>query len=313
VLQRDYPRFIWQRVPRDFLLAVYVPRMVGSTDPFDDEFTRLSRKERSYNRRFGPAVFLAAIAYVGFFPLFGALTSSTVTHAEQAGGILLIFLLIVGAALLSRSARAYALTKEERAFLKVYSAKKNLEAFDKDRREVEKLEDAQSELSQAVRFVVFPRKSSTLAVNALKGADALRDFLKKRLIPYLDNPTEPWRALDCLGILMQLLLNPTIDTLDSTLKSLDGALPASAVPAKLGVVHRARKVVLAVWGATISRRPFLTALFVAAGVFATLFLAAVYVFKGTPAEGFIAATGVTAVIFVWAHGEFRRQSESGGA
>lgn len=248
-----------------------------------------------------------------FFGLSGieATFAATPSSATRTVAVFAVVAILGLALLLVRNGRRFEPTREEAAFIEVYTGKKDVEAFKLNPADRSKPRGAQRCASRALRGIVTARKTTTLATRALQGTQDLKDFIRKRLIPYLDSPTELTRAIDSFGILEQFFLDPTMTALSSAVGSLNDALPESFVPAKVGVRRKVSGFVLSIWERTISPRPLLTALFLAATVFISVLGAATYGFGATPGEAFTASVSVSAIIFVWAQGEFKKESESG--
>lgn len=184
----------------------------------DSEFKLLNRRRRSYDSRH-KAMWLSA--FVSYFSLSGALLSAS-SQSLVIGAKVLIALVgtltLVGAIYLARNSGNYLLTREQKGFLEVYQARSYIKSYATNAPEDPKLRKAKTHLSRVIYAIPVPSKTSALSTNALRGTRELRSFIKRKSIPYLDNPIETSRVIDSLGILAEFLLEPTMDALPSVIK-----------------------------------------------------------------------------------------------
>lgn len=291
-------------------MATYVPRAFhGPEDPFDAEFNRLSEKKRDFQRWTRAGFGLGIISYFLFVPSLFYLNSLPIEAYLKAGAGLLVVLAFISAVLFVRHSRKYSLTREESGFIEVFLARKDVEAHAKDPQEEARLNQAKLRLRRVTIAVPTARPVSTLATRALQGTGELRDFIRKKLLVYLDAPIETSRVIDSLGILAQFLLNPTMESLPFTLDQLNDTIPDSLVPTRVGLGHRAQRMVMVVWENTISQRPFYSALLTALATSSIVF--AVSLLLGAPSyQGFGFSVSAFLLTFYEAYNLFKEQSSS---
>ena len=244
-------------------MADYVPPygLITNEDVFANAFQRLSKQDANRRNWYYLGVALVALAYVVFISY-----SAELLYKPSLARIPDVFVLvpasvfvIAGFAVASHSQK-FRLKVEEKAFLHIFKAKLDIEAYAKNPTETYRLKEARESVRLAALRIPVAGKTSIITTRALKGTDELRNFMNMKLNPYLKDPQEPSRVIHSLGYLSQLLLDPSVEGIPFVLERLKELLPESVVPQEVGVAHATQKYMIMVWSSSISRRPFVSAL-----------------------------------------------------
>lgn len=275
----------------------------------DSEFQLLNKRKQNYDSRQRIMWFFAIVAYISL--AFGLLSAGS---PSLAIGIKILFAVVgiptlVGAVYLARNSRNYILTREQKGFLEVYQARANVKSYIINTPDESKLKRARTHLSRAIYAIPVASKTSTLAARALAGTTELRSFVRKKEIPYLNNPSETSRVISSLGVLAEFLLDPTMGILPSIIKRLNNELPDSLFPTKEGLTFKFRKSALALWENTISQRSFYLSV-LAASAFSIIVGLGVVAFNGPAYEGWGFGAGAWGSAFFAAYWVFTPRSQS---